>query len=75
MRKHVVFFTCTCDTWARMIKNPGDWTGAGQLADGRSDRNQCHHHHHHCPGRSSLRPPVGRNRPSPQRTITRRPIP
>jgi uncharacterized protein with GYD domain len=34
MAKFVVFFTYTSDTWARMIKNPGDRTAAArQLAD------------------------------------------
>jgi uncharacterized protein with GYD domain len=34
MAKYAVFFTYTSETWARMIKNPGDRTAAArQLAD------------------------------------------
>jgi uncharacterized protein with GYD domain len=34
MSKYAIFFTYSSDTWARMIKNPGDRTAAvRQLAD------------------------------------------
>jgi uncharacterized protein with GYD domain len=34
MAKYAIFFTYTSDTWARMIKNPGDRTAAArQVAD------------------------------------------